>query len=375
MNLHPYDWWEPDGSATPVDGRDPRAARARAGARARASGREPLLDPPDGVVAAARRRARERRPADARWSRAPGHLLAHAGAHLHAHRPLRRRRRRQRARDRGRRALPRAGRRAGRLPRRLRRAQPPLPVGGGGDGGRSAVALGRRARRFPPPAARAAPTAAPASCSTTTCCRSTRWCASGAGARSSRRRCRPTWPSPIRWRSGTTRAGPPTRRPGASPRRGASSRAVERFAADPGLARARIKNINAAAALVRIAAAHARRRHRARRGPRRPTPSRRSSEATAIEDGLDLRRAAPVARADAARAGRRAARRRARRPTPSASTARTSRHYPENGWSLAGLAEAQRRQGRHEAAHDATRGAASRAAWRDADVALRGSRF
>jgi tetratricopeptide (TPR) repeat protein len=49
------------------------------------------------------------------------------------------------------------------------------------------------------------------------------------------------------------------------------------------------------------------------------------------------------------------------------------RHYPANGWSLAGLAEAQRRQGRVDAALDTER--RFRIAWRDADVALPGSRF
>ncbi len=49
------------------------------------------------------------------------------------------------------------------------------------------------------------------------------------------------------------------------------------------------------------------------------------------------------------------------------------RRYPENGWSLVGLAEAQRRQGHVDAAK-ATE-ARFRAVWRDADVALAASRF
>jgi tetratricopeptide (TPR) repeat protein len=49
------------------------------------------------------------------------------------------------------------------------------------------------------------------------------------------------------------------------------------------------------------------------------------------------------------------------------------RHYPENGWSLIGLAEAQRRQGNADAARDTVR--RFRIAWRNADVTLPGSRF
>lgn len=49
------------------------------------------------------------------------------------------------------------------------------------------------------------------------------------------------------------------------------------------------------------------------------------------------------------------------------------RHYPDNGWSLAGLRQAQQLQGRVAAARDAD--ARARAAWRDADTALPGPRF
>jgi len=47
-------------------------------------------------------------------------------------------------------------------------------------------------------------------------------------------------------------------------------------------------------------------------------------------------------------------------------------HYPENGWSLAGLAQAQRLQGKGGAAQATER--RFRAAWRNADIALAGSR-
>ncbi len=48
-------------------------------------------------------------------------------------------------------------------------------------------------------------------------------------------------------------------------------------------------------------------------------------------------------------------------------------HYPDNGWSLRGLAEAQRRQGQADAARATDQRFA--AAWRNADVVLPGSRF
>jgi len=48
-------------------------------------------------------------------------------------------------------------------------------------------------------------------------------------------------------------------------------------------------------------------------------------------------------------------------------------HYPDNGWSLAGLAAAQRAQGDGAAA--AATQARFQAAWAKADIALPGSRF
>ena len=51
LNLHPYDWWEPDGAAKPWTGDGDRPACARAAAGARPSGRQPLLDPRDGELA------------------------------------------------------------------------------------------------------------------------------------------------------------------------------------------------------------------------------------------------------------------------------------------------------------------------------------
>ena len=49
------------------------------------------------------------------------------------------------------------------------------------------------------------------------------------------------------------------------------------------------------------------------------------------------------------------------------------RHYPDNGWALAGLRQAQRLQGLASAAQATD--ARLRAAWRDADTALPGPRF
>jgi hypothetical protein len=146
--------------------------------------------------------------------------------------------------------------------------------------------------------------------------------------------------------------------------------AVERLAADPRLAQAKIKNINAAEALVRIArlslAADI------ATAEARPADAVAAlAEATAIEDALaydephlwlaPTRHALGAALIDAGRA---------------ADAERVYRedlaHYPENGWSLAGLAQAQRRQGKTDAADNSER--RSRAAWRSADIALAGSR-
>jgi tetratricopeptide (TPR) repeat protein len=146
---------------------------------------------------------------------------------------------------------------------------------------------------------------------------------------------------------------------------------VERLAADPALERSRIKNINPASALVGIAAsmlvadiAIAERRPADAIAP--------LEQAVAIEDALaydephlwlaPTRHALGAALLAADRA---------------ADAQRVYREdlarYPENGWSLAGLAAAQRRLGDVEAA-SATE-ARFRSAWRNADIALTGSRF
>ncbi len=192
LNLHPYDWWASDGSPQPWTGEIQALLLRGDGDRTPASRRQSLLDSPDGVFASAGGGPRERTAACERGS-GLGASAAHAGAYRHAHRPLCRRRGRQRAGDRGGRALPRGGRCAGGLPRRLRRAQPSLPVGCGGDGRAQRDCPGGRARRVSGGLrTRAQAIAAPASSSITTCCRSSRSCGSDAGGRFSRTRCRRT---------------------------------------------------------------------------------------------------------------------------------------------------------------------------------------
>ena len=147
--------------------------------------------------------------------------------------------------------------------------------------------------------------------------------------------------------------------------------AVERLAADPRLAQARIKNINPADALVRIArltlAADI------ALAEQRPADAVAAlAEATAIEDGLaydephlwlaPTRHALGAALIDAGRAA-----------DAERVYGEDLAHYPENGWSLAGLAQAQRRQGNVDAARATER--RFQAAWRNADIALSGSRM
>jgi tetratricopeptide (TPR) repeat protein len=146
---------------------------------------------------------------------------------------------------------------------------------------------------------------------------------------------------------------------------------VERLASDPALGAARIKNVNAAAALARIAALTLRADVDAseRRLADAVAPL---LQATALEDALTYdephlwlaptRHALGAALLAASRAG---------------DAERTYRedlaHYPENGWSLIGLARSLRAQGRNEAAKDVDR--RFRAAWADADVRIEVSRL
>jgi tetratricopeptide (TPR) repeat protein len=147
--------------------------------------------------------------------------------------------------------------------------------------------------------------------------------------------------------------------------------ALARFAIDPALQRVRIKHINPAEALVRIAtltlAADI-----AMAEKRMDVAVAKLLEATAVEDALAYDEPhlwlAPTRHALGAAllaAGRAADAERVYRED--------LRHYPGNGWSLVGLAEAQRRQGHADAAGETER--RFRIAWRDADVTLPGSRF
>ena len=146
---------------------------------------------------------------------------------------------------------------------------------------------------------------------------------------------------------------------------------VERAIDDPGLDRATIKNINPAKSLVRIAALTLVGDIAVAEG-RAGDAVAPLTEAVSIEDALTYDEPhlwlAPTRHALGAvllAAGHPAEAERIYREDLA--------HYPDNGWSLAGLAEAQRRQGKADAAR-ATQ-ARFEAAWRRADVALAGSRL
>jgi len=147
--------------------------------------------------------------------------------------------------------------------------------------------------------------------------------------------------------------------------------AVQRFAADPNLARARIKNINAAAALVAVARLTLDADIALAEGRAGPAVAS-LAEATAIEDGLTYDE--PHLWLGPTRHALGAALLAAGRPADAARVYREDlAHYPDNGWSLAGLAAAQRAQGDGAAA--AATQARFQAAWAKADIALPGSRF
>ena len=147
--------------------------------------------------------------------------------------------------------------------------------------------------------------------------------------------------------------------------------AVDRLAADPALASVRIKNINPAQSIVRIA--------RLTLAADLAAAQRRSDEqidllrqATAVEDALAPDEPhlwlAPTRHALGAAllaAGRAQDAERVYRDDLA--------HYPRNGWSLAGLAQAKQMAGDVHGARAAERAFAD--AWRYADVALSGSRL
>jgi tetratricopeptide (TPR) repeat protein len=146
---------------------------------------------------------------------------------------------------------------------------------------------------------------------------------------------------------------------------------LDRIAADPALKDTRIKNINAAAVLARIAALTLRADLEwSNRRPERASPL--LAQAVALEDGLTYDEPhlwlAPTRHALGAALLAEGRGRDAERVYRE-----DLAHYPENGWSLTGLARALRMQGRNEAAKDVdTR---VREAWRDADVPITASRF
>jgi tetratricopeptide (TPR) repeat protein len=146
---------------------------------------------------------------------------------------------------------------------------------------------------------------------------------------------------------------------------------VEALAADPALDRVRIKNLNAASALARIAALTLRADVlAAERRLAEAIPL--LQEAVRVEDGLTYDEPhlwlAPTRHALGASllaAGRAGEAERAYRDDLA--------HYPENGWSLIGLARCLRAQGRNDAAKDVD--VRFRAAWADADVRIDASRL
>ncbi|MFO1314201.1 MAG: tetratricopeptide repeat protein [Burkholderiales bacterium] len=146
---------------------------------------------------------------------------------------------------------------------------------------------------------------------------------------------------------------------------------LDAAAADPALQQVKVKNINAAAALVRIAQLTLRADIAAAEGRGSEAVSL-LAQAVAVEDALAYDEPhlwlAPTRHAlgaallaigrhdDAARVYR-----------------EDLAHYPDNGWSLSGLAAALRGAGRADAAAQVD--AQARAAWRHADVPLAGSRM
>jgi tetratricopeptide (TPR) repeat protein len=146
--------------------------------------------------------------------------------------------------------------------------------------------------------------------------------------------------------------------------------ALETVTADPVLKDVKVKHINRAASLARIATLTLQAELAA--ADKKPAVAvNLLEEATAIEDGLEADEPhlwlAPTRHALGAallRAGRAA----------EAETAYREdlQHYPENGWSLYGLSQALAKQGRTDEARDVED--RYRAAWRNADYDLRTQR-
>ena len=151
----------------------------------------------------------------------------------------------------------------------------------------------------------------------------------------------------------------------------AELRRVEGSSEDSALEHAKIKNINAAKSLLQIAALTLAADVAAAEG-RVADAVTPLAEAVAIEDALTYDE--PHLWLAPTRHALGAALLAAGRPAEAEEIYREDlAHYPDNGWSLAGLAEAQRKQGNADAAR-ATQ-ARFEVAWRRADVGLAGSRL
>ena len=167
LNLHPYDWWSPDGKPQPWTPAIEALLERSLALDPRLAGRAPLLDPPAGVFAAPAARpapaptsCAARYPAPGTCCTCPRTSTCGSGATTRPSGPTS-------ARSKPTGADLAAGGRARRLPRRLRGAQPPLPLGRGVDGWPAgARAAGLDGRPGPRPAGPPAATRAPPSCST-----------------------------------------------------------------------------------------------------------------------------------------------------------------------------------------------------------------
>jgi tetratricopeptide (TPR) repeat protein len=146
---------------------------------------------------------------------------------------------------------------------------------------------------------------------------------------------------------------------------------LQRLAADPTLAAVKLKNINPVVPLLQIAQ-RTLQADLALAAGRHAEALALLRQATALEDGLvydephlwlaPTRQALGAALLDAGQ------------PAEAEQVfLQDLRHYPDNGWSLTGLAQARRRQGHLDQALDAE--ARLRSAWRDADAPLSRPRY
>jgi tetratricopeptide (TPR) repeat protein len=146
---------------------------------------------------------------------------------------------------------------------------------------------------------------------------------------------------------------------------------LEELATDGSLANANIKNLNPTAQIVRIAVLTLRADLALARNDA-PAAVALLREATGVEDGLEYDE--PHLWLAPTRHALGAALLAAGRPDQAARVYREDlRHYPDNGWSLSGLAAALARQGRAAEARNVL--AKARAAFQRADSLPPGSRF